>query len=426
MRKLALFLCLCLVLTGCTPPAPVPTAAPEVSLTADQVARAVLESQADTEGLTALPEGERSDRVTLSWNLEEPWEDVAIYAGTGMDGREIAVVLLAEGGDTDAAAAALEAYRLSREGDFFGYAPEQSELLKRAAVRVQGRYVALLACADVAEAEAAMGRALSGEEPPHETRLPEVTAVPTLGPAESDGPTPMPQQSVGPTPEPEATAALAIADFPPYTQPNETDMTLYDLEPLLEAWRNEDPAGLSEKDKAVYEICKAAFDKVITPEMSDFQKELALHDWLLKQGEYDYSAYETPDHVGRPDNRNPYGMLVDGFGICLGYARTFELLMKMAEVECITVVGAAFRSTGDHAWNLVKLDGDWYAVDATWNDSSTGSFSQAKAQAYAHRYFNVTSQEMRDSNHQWDYANVPEATATHYRWDGTGPLPEET
>ena len=41
-----------------------------------------------------------------------------------------------------------------------------------------------------------------------------------------------------------------------------------------------------------------------------------------------------------------------------------------------------------------------------------------------HRYFNVTSQHMRDTDHQWDYLYVPEATATHYFWDGAGALPQ--
>jgi len=91
-----------------------------------------------------------------------------------------------------------------------------------------------------------------------------------------------------------------------------------------------------------------------------FQKELAIHDWLVEWGEYDQTVYDDPDHAGREGNRDPYGMLVGGYGICLGYATTFQLLMDLAGVECITVVGASFQSTSDHAWNMVRLDGEWY------------------------------------------------------------------
>ena len=43
---------------------------------------------------------------------------------------------------------------------------------------------------------------------------------------------------------------------------------------------------------------------------------------------------------------------------------------------------------------------------------------------WQHRYFNVTSQELRESDHQWDYESIPEAAATRFRWDGTGELPQ--
>ena len=105
----------------------------------------------------------------------------------------------------------------------------------------------------------------------------------------------------------------------------------------------------------------------------------------------------------------PLGLLQDGTAICLGYASTFQLLMDLLGIECITVVGASFGSSEDHAWNMVKLDGAWYCVDVTWDDPGGGG--QA-----IHRYFNVTSQFMRDTDHQWDYGAVPEATAEEYAY----------
>ena len=111
-----------------------------------------------------------------------------------------------------------------------------------------------------------------------------------------------------------------------------------------------------------------------------------------------------------------------GYGNCLGYSTTFQLLMDLCDVECITVVGAAFDSMEDHAWNMVRLDGEWYCVDVTWDDPTMGNGNTNSV--VRHRYFNVTSQHMRDTDHQWDYLYVPEATATHYFWDGAGALPQ--
>ena len=71
---------------------------------------------------------------------------------------------------------------------------------------------------------------------------------------------------------------------------------------------------------------------------------------------------------------------------------------------------------------MVRLDGEWYCVDVTWDDPTMGNGNTNSV--VRHRYFNVTSQHMRDTDHQWDYLYVPEATATHYFWDGAGALPQ--
>ena len=73
---------------------------------------------------------------------------------------------------------------------------------------------------------------------------------------------------------------------------------------------------------------------------------------------------------------------------------------------------------------MVRLDGEWYCVDVTWDDPS--SWEDVPANMWDrthHRFFNVTSDWMRETDHQWEYLYVPEATATAYHWDGNSPLP---
>jgi len=92
----------------------------------------------------------------------------------------------------------------------------------------------------------------------------------------------------------------------------------------------------------------------------------------------------TIEKKGAPrTSYQPYGPLIQGKGVCLGYAETFRLLMDMAGIECITVTGAAFMSRENHAWNMVKLDGEWYCVDVTWDDTEGGNYD----------YFNKTDQD---------------------------------
>lgn len=406
-------------------------------VTAAELARTVAESQEDLAGLPALEGEDLTDHLSAFCGLTD-WEDGAVYAAGGMDAREITVVLLSDEGAAETAADTLENYRLERQGDFFGYAPMEADRLDRAAVVQRGCYAALLVCDDPEAARESFDACLAGELPPpveEETTLPapseEPEATQVLAP-ETETPEPEPS----PTPEPEPTPSeppeeterpilnpdLDTSDFVPFTAPNDANMEIYDTSAIRAAWETGDEDGLSDKDAAILEQCRAVLGELITEDMTDFQKELAVHDWIVEHGSYDQTVHNNPGHSGRTGYRDPYGILVGGYGNCLGYSTTFQLLMDLCDVECITVVGAAFDSMEDHAWNMVRLDGEWYCVDVTWDDPTMGNGNTNSV--VRHRYFNVTSQHMRDTDHQWDYLYVPEATATQYRWDGAGALPQ--
>ena len=97
----------------------------------------------------------------------------------------------------------------------------------------------------------------------------------------------------------------------------------------------------------------------------------------------------------------------------------FMLLSLYVFVCMITGFFSNSFPRSDHAWNQVKLDGDWYAVDLTWDDPM-GSYEDipAAGEPGHHRYFNVTGGFLLESDHQWDYDAVPEAEGTRYAWPG--------
>jgi len=394
-RIISGILCLALLLTGCTQAAPTPV----LELSANEIANAVAESQTEGSGLNILAE-DVLEGYLQSLGLEG-WEDAAVLTGEGMDAREITVLLLPDEKAAAEAARLLEEHRQARIVDFFGYAPEQVELLENARAVVQGNCAAFLACEDMERATEVFGACFEGKDG---------TIVEPL-------PSPEPSAAV------EVNPGLDTSGFPPYEQPNDVDMTLYDNTAVVDAWKTGKENGLSEKDQTILAACREVFAEVISEDMTDFEKELALHDWLVKHGQYDAKSRDNVAHIGQPDNNNPYGMLTGGYGICLGFATTFQLFMDLAEIECITVVGAAYGSGQDHAWNMVKLDGEWYCVDVTWNNSGDSGNNVLQRQKATHRYFNVTSERLRETDHQWEYESIPEATAEHYRWEGVGKLP---
>ena len=105
-------------------------------------------------------------------------------------------------------------------------------------------------------------------------------------------------------------------------------------------------------------------EKQLSKCSSDYQKVLAIHDFLVSNCKYDGSSSNC---------RNLYGTLVEHKAVCEGYARTFQYLCSMHGIESIIIRGDSIHKTGDtpegHMWNAVLMnDGVWYDMDVTWDD----------------------------------------------------------
>ena len=116
--------------------------------------------------------------------------------------------------------------------------------------------------------------------------------------------------------------------------------------------------------REVAEQARAVIDGLIVPDMTDVEKELAVHDYICAHCKYQSN--------GEGENaRNTLGFFREGRCSCAGYVDTFRLLAGLAGLEVETIGGPTTRDVpGEkgHAWNLVRLGGLWYAVDVTWDD----------------------------------------------------------
>ena len=97
---------------------------------------------------------------------------------------------------------------------------------------------------------------------------------------------------------------------------------------------------------------------------TDYEKIKMVHDYLVDSIEYDSSL--SKDNI-----YDIYGALVSRECVCEGYAKAFQYLMNEVGIDNVIVIGTGTNSnnqTESHAWNYVKLDNNWYAVDVTWDD----------------------------------------------------------
>lgn len=423
---LLLILSLCL-LTACgrEPEEPAGTAWTPV-----QMARAVWDSQPPLEGYALTCDGGDFApylRDTLGIDPADVADGAVLYAG-GVSAQEVVVLRMAEEENLRDALKALKDYAYARAGAFAGYAPEQYAIAEGAATAERGQYAALLIVPDQDAARDALAGCflLPPPEPEEPPSVPS-SAPADLPPAPEPEPAPVPEPEEPekpeepeepepdpePVPEPDPGPEATPEPDPESEPPPPPEPWSYDRSRIVDAWTSGDRTGLYREDLEILAVLDQ-IPALTAPDLTEYERELALHDWMLAWAEYDPGALSSgPVGEPIPHNDNPYGFLTGRKGICLGYASTFQLLMDLSGIECVTVRGMSHGGTSEHAWNLVKLEEKWYAVDVTWDDP-VASFPVSRAMA--HQYFNVTSEFLRLHDHQWDESGVPEASGEALAW----------
>lgn len=91
------------------------------------------------------------------------------------------------------------------------------------------------------------------------------------------------------------------------------------------------------------------------------EKIRVIHDYIIDHTEYDKLKYENKNDDTYKSN-TAYGVLIEGYGTCNGYADAMEIFLDKMNVINYKI------SNEEHIWNLVYLDGKWYHLDLTWDD----------------------------------------------------------
>ena len=113
----------------------------------------------------------------------------------------------------------------------------------------------------------------------------------------------------------------------------------------------------SDEYKTVREFCERHISQALTLTSgieSEVDVALIIHDYLCLNFSYDESL----------ECDNMYLFFKEGRGTCQGYTYAYMAILRAAGLECTFAASDSMA----HIWNLVKIDGEWYHVDVTWDD----------------------------------------------------------
>lgn len=163
---------------------------------------------------------------------------------------------------------------------------------------------------------------------------------------------------------------------------------------------------LSQEEVASYqtqldEISKSMLEG-ISQDASDYEKVKYVYDTIIDRTDYVLYA---------PESQNILSVMLYNESVCAGYARTMQFLLEKLGVDSSFVVGKTLDEGGNHAWNMVKMDGEYYYVDVTSGDQIKED-SERDNKTYA--YLGMTSDEMLSLYEPESPYEISSATSNNY------------
>ena len=141
------------------------------------------------------------------------------------------------------------------------------------------------------------------------------------------------------------------------------------------------------------ELVKAADELIesVPDGLDEYETVLYVHDYIADNCEYDYAGLKTGESNIM---YTAYGALVEGKAVCQGYAEAYSYVMRRLGFDAGTVQGDTYNFAG-HAWNYIKINGEYYWVDITWDDAGKGNPT-------SHTYF-LFNDEMQSHTRYLDW-----------------------
>lgn len=160
---------------------------------------------------------------------------------------------------------------------------------------------------------------------------------------------------------------------------------------------------IANRAQALSEKVNSILQETINVNMTDYEKEVALHDYLVQN--VSYYEYADMDEIPK-EKHTAYGALVGKSAVCDGISKAYSLLLYECGITSTVVTG---KVDTKHAWNKIMLDGEWYNVDTT-------SDACGEDRVLSHIYFNLTDEEIIKTHTFETTFDTPECINTKYNY----------
>lgn len=104
----------------------------------------------------------------------------------------------------------------------------------------------------------------------------------------------------------------------------------------------------------------------IDPYLTEYAKVKEIHDFIVKKNFYNKG--DGDEESGGVSIYHPASIIFGNGGVCNAYATLFDLMAKQTGLETRLITGKSLKTGEDHMWNMVKIMGNWYHIDTTWDD----------------------------------------------------------